>query len=221
MTLKVVSLFGVVMITLVMSACNSARGSKELQAATSQVSVRVRCEAQLTVLECRAFSDDVTLALATGGDITDRVRWTADTRAVVVRDGKVRADAGGTATVTASLADLPGAPSASVTVVADAASGDTRQVYVFEGEVRPFPAADAIAGAQVSLISDAGVARSVTTASHGEGRGRFRFTAVPRGAYRLRVVSDGYRVNEMRVVVPDDMPRTITLLAEPRSQSMN
>lgn len=210
MTLKVVSLFVSVIIALASCACNSAPTAKEVQGLTTPVSLRIRCEPQATMLECRAYVDEA---------ITDRVRWTADTHAVAVQDGNIRADLGGTATVTASLLDVPGSPSASVMVVADAQSGDTRQAYVFEGEVRRFPWADAIAGAHVSLISETGIARSVTTPSHGDAQGRFRFTAVPTGTYRLRAVRDGYRVNEMRVVVPDDMPRTITLLAEPEGSN--
>ena len=37
--------------------------------------------------------------------------------------------------------------------------------------------------------------------------------------YHLRAVHDGFRATEVRVVIPDDMPRTITLLPEPRSRS--
>ena len=219
MTVKVVSMFGIVVATVAISACNSAAAAQELQAPASQVSVRIRCEPQSAILECRAFSDEVPTALAGVADITDRVRWTSDTHAVVVQGGNVRAGLGGSATVTASLVDVAGSPSASVMVVADARSGDARQAYVFEGEVRRFPSAEAIAGAHVSLISETGIARSVTTPSHGDAQGRFRFIAVAAGTYRLRAVSDGYRVNEMRVVVPDDLPRTITLLPEPRNQS--
>ena len=216
MTVKVFSMFGIVIGTLAIGACNSASAAKEFQTPASQVTVRIRCEPQSMMLECRAFAYDVATALGGVSDVTDRARWTTDTRAVVVENGKVRAEAGGTATVTASLIDVPGSPSGWVMVVADARSGDTRQAYVFEGEVRRFPSAEVIAGAHVSLISETGIARSVTTASHGDAQGRFRFIAVAAGAYRLRVVSDGYRVNDMRVVVPDDMPRMITLLPEPR-----
>lgn len=212
MTLKVVSLFGSFIVTLASCACNSAPAAKEVQTATTPLSLRIRCEPQPTMLECRAFADET---------FTDRVRWTADTHAVSVQDGDIRADVGGSATVTASLIDVPGAPSASVMVIADAHSGETRQAYVFEGEVRRFPSAEAavISGAHVSLISESGVARSVTTPSQGDAKGRFRFTAVLGGTYRLRAVSDGYRVNEMRVVIPGDMPRTITLLAEPQDSN--
>lgn len=208
MTLKVVSLFCSCIVTLASCACNSAPAAKEVQTPTTPVSLRIRCAAQSTRLECRAYADEV---------FTDRVRWTADTHAVSVQDGDIRADAGGPATVTASLIDAPGSPSASVMVVADAHSGETRQAYVFEGEVRRFPSAEheVIADAHVSLISETGVARSVTTPSQGDTKGRFRFTVLG-GQYRLRAVRDGYRVNEMRVIVPDDMPRTITLLAEPQ-----
>ena len=219
MTLKVVSMFGSVVAALTICSCNSVPVAKELQAPASQVSVRLRCEQQSTMLGCRAFADEVATALGGPADVTDRVRWTVDSQAVVVHDGNIRAGAGGAATVTASLVDVAGSPSATVMVVADAHSGETRQLYVFEGEVRRFPSAEAIAGAHVSLISETGVARSVTTPSHGDAQGRFRFIAVAAGTYRLRAVSDGYRVNEMRVVVPDDLPRTITLLPEPRNQS--
>jgi Carboxypeptidase regulatory-like domain len=219
MTFKVFSISCITISALASAACNSAPAAKEFLAPATKVSMRLLCEEQKTTLECRAFADDVTTALGGGNDVTARVRWAADTHAVVVQDGNVRAGAGGMATVTASLIDVPGTPSASVMVVADAHSGDTRQLYVFEGEVRRFPSAEAIPGAQVSLISETGIARSVTTPSIGDAQGRFRFNAVAAGAYRLRAVSDGYRVNEMRVVVPGDMPRTITLLPEPRTRS--
>jgi len=220
MIAKVVSMFGITVTTLALCACNSAPAAKELQGPVTQMRVRLRCEQRATVFECRAiaFDEGATMPLQ-DGDITDRVRWTADTHAVVVQGGRVLADRGGTATVTASWIDAPGAPSASVMVVADARSGDTRQAYVFEGEVRQFPSAEAIAGANVSLISEAGIAQSVTTPSHGDAQGRFRFLAVPEGTYHLRAVHDGYSATEVRVVIPGDMPRTITLLPEPRSRS--
>src|SRR5690349_5068665 len=121
MTLKVVSLLGSCIVTLASGACNSAPRVKELQAATTPVSLRIRCQPQSASLECRAYADET---------FTERVRWTTDTHAVVVEEGNIRADVGGTATVTASLIDAPS--SASVMVVADARSGETRQAYVFE-----------------------------------------------------------------------------------------
>ena len=175
-------MFGIAVATLTACACNSAPAAKELQTPVINVRVRVRCEPQATALECRAVAvDEGATTSLQDTDVTDRVRWTADTHAVVVQGGRVLADRGGTATVTAAWIDGPGAPSASVTVVADAHSGDTRQAYVFEGEVRQFPSAEAIAGANVSLISEAGIAQSVTTPSHGDAQGRFRFLAVPGG----------------------------------------
>jgi len=151
-------------------------------------------------------------------DVTDQVRWTADTSAVIVEEGRIRPDSGGVATVSAMLMGVAGSPSGSIAVIADARTGETRQAYVLEGQVRQFPSAEGIGGAFVSLISEGGIAQSVTTGSHGESPGQFRFIAVARGTYQLRAVHDGFRATEIRVVVPDDMPRTVTLLPEPRSR---
>jgi len=216
MLVKVVSMVAVVITTLGTCACNYARPATQTQAAIAQTHLRLRCEQELLVLECQAFTDDGTTAADSGGDITDHVRWTSDTRAVVVERGRIRPDQGGAATVTATMIDVTGSPSASVSVVADARSGQARRAYVLQGDVRRFPSAEGVGGADVSLISEGGVAQSVTTSSHGDGQGHFRFTAVTGGAYHLRAVHDGYRATELRVVVPDDMPRTITLLPEPQ-----
>jgi hypothetical protein len=214
MLVKVVSLFAVVITTLGTSACNSARPATQSPASVSQARVRLRCEQQLLILECRAFADEATAI--ENSDITERVRWTSDTRAVIVDGGRIRSQEGGAATVTATMGDVSGSPSASVMVVADARSGQARRAYVMQGEVRRFPSAEGIGGASVSLISEGGAAQSVTTSTHGDGQGHFRFTAVTGGTYHLRAVHDGYRATELRVVVPDDMPRTITLLPEPQ-----
>lgn len=214
MLVKVVSMVAVVITTLGNSACNSARPATQSPVSISQTRVRLGCEQQLLILECRAFADDATTV--ENSDITERVRWTSDTNAVVVEGGRIRAQEGGAATVTATIGDVSGSPSASVMVVADARSGQTRRGYVLQGDVRRFPSAEGIGGASVSLISEGGAAQSVTTSSHGDGQGHFRFTAVGGGTYHLRAVHDGYRPTELRVMVPDDMPRTITLLPEPQ-----
>jgi hypothetical protein len=153
-------------------------------------------------------------------DVTDLVRWTtSDAQSVVVQRGRIRANRGAAATVTATWTDTEGMPSASVMVASDPRRGDTRQVYVLEGEVRTFPMAEGVGGARVSLIDASGVALSVTTSAAGNNQGRFRFEPVAAGAYQLRAVRDGYRATEETVVLPDDKPHTLTLLPEPKDRS--
>src|SRR5215467_10745267 len=121
MLVKVASRVAVVITTLGTCACNSARPATQSPAAISQTHVRLLCEQQVLILECRAFADE-TAAAAENRDVTDRVRWTSDTHAVVVDGGRIRSHEGGAATVTATMADVNGSPSASVSVVADARS---------------------------------------------------------------------------------------------------
>ena len=201
-----------------MWGCNSSPSAVQSNAPATrtQTHVRLRCEQHATLLECRALASDD--GSSETSDVTDRVQWTADTSAVIVEQGRIRPDSGGVATVSAMLMGAAGSPSGSVAVIADARTGETRQAYVLEGQVRQFPSAEGIGGAFVSLISEGGIAQSVTTGSHGESPGQFRFIAVARGTYQLRAVHDGFRATEIRVVVPDDMPRTVTLLPEPRSR---
>ncbi|HET9832202.1 MAG TPA: carboxypeptidase-like regulatory domain-containing protein [Vicinamibacterales bacterium] len=217
MTLRVLSTLAI-LATPFMWACNSSPSTAQSNASATrtQTHVRLRCEQRTTLLECRALASDDGSSETT--DVTDRVRWTADTSAVIVEEGRIRPDSGGVATVSAMLMGAAGSPSGSIAVIADARTGETRQAYVLEGQVRQFPSAEGIGGAFVSLISEGGVAQSVTTGSHGESPGQFRFIAVARGTYQLRAVHDGFRATEIRVVVPDDMPRTVTLLPEPRSR---
>jgi hypothetical protein len=179
--------------------------------------LQLRCEPKSELLQCEALaSDDAMNASAEGRDVTDAVLWsTSDTRTVVVQGGRIRANRGSGATVTATWTAAAGAPSASVMVLADTQRGDTRQAYLIEGEVRMFPSADGVPGARVSLIDEHGVAMSVTSAS-GNNPGQFRFGPVAAGTYRLRAICDGYRVREETVVMPDEKPQILTLLPEPK-----
>src|SRR5689334_7356665 len=168
MTDRVLSTIAILVTTHFICACNSAPSTVQPNqpAVHTQTHVRLRCEQRATLLECRALATDE------GGsetsDVTDRVRWTADTSAVAVEGGRIRPDSGGVATVSAMLMGATGSSPGSVTVVADARTGETRQAYVLEGQVRQFPSAEGIGGAFVSLISDGGIAQSVTTGSHGD-----------------------------------------------------
>ena len=182
--------------------------------------LQLRCEPKSELLLCEALaSDDATSAPFESRNVTDAVQWTtSDIDAVVVQRGRIRANRGSGATVTATWTAMAGAPSASVMVLADDRRGDTRQAYVLEGEVRVFPTADGVPGARVSLIDESGVALSVTSASGGNS-GQFRFGPVPAGTYRLRAVCDGYRAREEIVVMPDDKPQILTLLPEPKTRS--
>src|SRR5215831_369645 len=215
MTVRVLSTIAICVAMPFLGACNSAPSTEQSRAPAAQTQVRLRCE-QRTTLECRAIASDE--GSSESSDVTDRVRWTADSSAVIVEGGHIRPESGGVAKVSAMLMDAAGSPSASVMVVADAASGETHQGYVLEGQVRQFPSAEGVGGAFVSLIGETGLAQSVTTSSHGEAQGQFRFAAVSRGIYQLRAIHDGFRATVLRVVVPDDMPRTITLLPEARSR---
>jgi len=215
MTVRVLSTMAIFVAMPFWSACNSAPSAEQSRAPVAQTRVRLRCE-QHTRLQCRALASDE--GSPESSDVTDRVTWTADTSAVVVEGGVIRPESGGVATVSAMLMDAAGSPSASVIVVADAGSGETRQAYVLEGQVRQFPSAEGVGGAFVSLVGETGLAQSVTTSSHGDSQGQFRFIAVAQGIYQLRAVHEGYRMTVIRVVIPDDMPRTITLLPEARSR---
>ena len=218
MTVRVLSTTAIFVAMPFLWACNSSpsTGKSNVPAARMQTHVRLRCEQHSTLLECRALASDE--GSSESSDVTDRVRWTADTSAVLVEGGRIRPESGGVATVSAMLMDAAGSPSASVAVVADARSGATRQAYILEGQVRQFPSAEGVGGAFVSLMGETGLAQSVTTSSQGEVQGQFRFAAVGPGVYQLRAIHDGFRATVLRVVVPDDMPRTITLLPEARSR---
>src|SRR5262252_8604351 len=199
MTVRVLSMMAIVVAMPFLSACNSAPSTEQSRAPVAQTRVRLRCE-QHTMLECRALaSDEGSFELS---DVTDRVRWTADTSAVLVEGGRIRPESGGVARVSAMLMDAAGSPSASVMVIADAGRGETRQAYILEGQVRQFPSAERVGGAFVSLIDETGLAQSVTTSSHGEAQGQFRFAAVSRCIYQLRAIHDGFRATVLRVVVP-------------------
>jgi carboxypeptidase family protein len=215
MTVRVLSTMAIVVALAFLSACNSAPPTEQSRSPAAQTRVRLRCE-QHTMLECRALASDEEGSELS--DVTDRVRWTADTSAVLVEGGRIRPESGGVATVSAMLMDAAGSPSASVMVIANPGSGETRQAYILEGQVRQFPSAEGVGGAFVSLIGETGVAQSVTTSSHGDAQGQFRFAAVARGIYQLRAAHDGFRATVLRVVVPDDMPRTVTLLPDARSR---
>jgi hypothetical protein len=103
-------------------------------------------------------------------------------------------------------------------VVADGRHGAAHQAYVLEGEVWTFPTSDGVAGAaRVTLIDDTGFEQTVTTPSRVGAPGSFRFAPVAAGTYQLRAVRDGYRSNQVSVVLPDDTPRNITLLKEPNA----
>ena len=182
--------------------------------------LQLRCEPQSELLQCEALaSGDPTNVSDEGRNVTDAVQWTtSDMGAVFVQRGRIRANRGSAATITATWTVAAGAPSASVMVVADARHGETRQAYLLEGEARKFPTADGVPGARVSLIDENGVALSMTTASGGNP-GQFRFGPVAAGTYRLRVVCDGYRSMEEIVVMPDDKVEVLTLLPEPKSRS--
>jgi carboxypeptidase family protein len=216
MTVRVLSTMAIFVAIPFLWACNSAPSAEQSRVPAAETHVRLRCEQHATLLECRALASDE--GSSETSDVTDRVRWTADTSAVVVEDGRIRPDSGGVATVSAMLTGVTGSPSGSVTVVADARTGEARQAYVLEGQVRQFPSAEGVGGAFVSLIGETGLAQSVTTSSHGDAQGQFRFIAVARGIYQLRAIHDGFRATVLRVVVPDDMPRTVTLLPEARSR---
>src|ERR1044071_664661 len=99
MILKVLSTIGAIIITVGACACNYARSATQSQAPITQLRVRLRCEPQLLILECRAFADDA-ISAPDGGDISDRVRWSSDTHAVVVEHGRIQAEEGGAAIVT-------------------------------------------------------------------------------------------------------------------------
>jgi hypothetical protein len=201
------------------NACGRSSGSADASAkANNRTRLQVQCEQRSSMLQCQALaSDDATSP--NGRDVTDVVTWaSSDSTAVSVRRGRVQANSGSAATVTATLAEAHDAPSASVMVAADA-RGETRQAYVLEGEVRRFPTGESIAGVRVSLIDEAGVVlNATTTSSPNVTAGQFRFVRVPAGTYQLRAVSQGYRATQETVVVPDDAPRTLTLLPEPKNQ---
>jgi len=199
-------------------ACGRSRSvSAPATTRTTIKRLQLRCAPQSELLLCEALAtDDAT----DGRDVTDAVQWSAsDAREVVVQRGRIHVNRGHAATVTATWLEAEGKPSASVMVLGDALRGQTRQGYVVNGEVRTFPLADGVGGAQVSLIDEDGVARSVTTSS-GDAQGQFRFGPVSAGTYRLRAVCDGYRSTEETVVVPDNKPHyTLTLLPEPKKRS--
>ncbi len=202
------------------AACGHPRSAPRAQTPAARMQLELRCDEADRTVTCQALaSDDQASNAAIRRDVTDAVVWTADTDAVVVAGGRIRAERGGAATVTATWTGMPGPPSASVTILADAKTRAARQTYAIEGEVRRFPTADGVSGAHVTLIGDHGVEQTVTTSSQLGALGQFRFLAVSSGTYRLRAVRDGYRETETTVVVPDEAPRTITLLPEPRAHS--
>jgi hypothetical protein len=200
-----------------MCVTNACRSRARDAATFSHTRLHVQCERRSTALQCQALaSDDETTAGLR--DVTDVVDWaSSDADAVSVRRGRVRANNGGGATVTATLTDAHDAPSASVMVAADA-HGETRQAYALEGEVRSFPTAEGVGGVRVILIDESGIVLSAATTSSGGTVGHFRFVPVPAGNYQLRAVCDGYRAAEETVIVPDDAPRTLTLIPEPKNE---
>jgi carboxypeptidase family protein len=200
-----------------MSAANACGSRARDAAPINHTRLQIQCERRSTALQCQALaSEDGTTAGRR--DVTNVVRWaSSDADAVSVRSGRVSANNGSGATVTATLTDAHDAPSASVMVAADA-HGETRQAYALEGEVRGFPMAEGIAGVRVILIDESGIVLSATTTSSGTTAGQFRFVPVPAGMYQLRAVCDGYRSTEETIVVPDDAPRTLTLLPQPKNQ---
>jgi len=215
---QLISVFGVVASICLTNACGRNAASANASAASiNRTRVQVQCERRSSMLQCQALaSEDPTNP--NGRDVTDVVTWaSSDANAVSVRRGRVQASSGSAATVTATLDQAHDAPSASVMVAADA-HGETRQAYVLEGEVRRFPTGESIAGVRVSLIDESGIVMSATTSSPNGTVGQFRFPAVPAGTYQLRAVSQGYRSTQETVLVPDDAPRTLTLLPEPKNQ---
>jgi Carboxypeptidase regulatory-like domain len=186
-----------------------------------QPRLQLRCDEQSPVLQCHALAfDEPATDPGIGRDVTDTVHWTSsDEQSVSVQRGRISAKQG-TAIVTAAWTERPAAPSASVMVVADGRHGAAHQAYVLEGEVRTFPTSDGVAGAaRVTLIDDTGFEQTVTTPSREGAPGSFRFAPVAAGTYQLRAVRDGYRSNQVSVVLPHDTPRNITLLKEPRDHS--
>jgi hypothetical protein len=184
-----------------------------------QPRLQLRCDEQSPVLQCHALAfDEPATDPGIGRDVTDTVHWTSsDEQSVSVQRGRISAKQG-TAIVTAAWTERPAAPSASVMVVADGRHGAAHQAYVLE--VRTFPTSDGVAGAaRVTLIDDTGFEQTVTTPSREGAPGSFRFAPVAAGTYQLRAVRDGYRSNQVSVVLPDDTPRNITLLKEPRDHS--
>lgn len=201
---------------LLVSGCDRRRMS-ETPMPIGQPRLQLQCDEQSPVLQCHALAfDDPTTDLGSGRDVTDTVHWTSsDEQSVSVQRGRIRANHG-TAIVTAAWTERPAAPSASVMVVADGRHGAAHQAYVLEGEVRTFPTSDGVAGAaRVTLIDDSGFEQTVTTPSR-SAPGSFRFPPVAAGTYQLRAVRDGYRSNQVSVVLPNDTPRNITLLKEPQ-----
>ncbi|HUK36514.1 MAG TPA: carboxypeptidase-like regulatory domain-containing protein [Vicinamibacterales bacterium] len=187
-----------------------------VSARIARMQLRLQCQQQSALVQCQALaSDDLSRPPVDERDVTDVVQWTASAPHVVrVQHGHIGVDGGGVTTVTATWAEAAGTPSASVFVVADAAHGQAQQAYVVEGEVRRFPSSQGLGGARVSLTDDRGVAQTMTTPSDVTALGQFRFRPVPPGTYRLRAVCDGYRSTEQVLVVPDDAPHTLTMLAD-------
>jgi hypothetical protein len=205
----------VIVIMLTTSACGNSRKAVNTPAAINHTRLQLRCEPQSTLLQCQALASETTNDIADTRDVTQVVRWTSSNqRALVVDSGRIRAERGATAVVTATWTEIAGTPSASV-VVAGGPNGEARQAYVIEGEVRRFPSAEGVPGARVTLIEEAGGGQTViASSSHDDAAGHFRFLPVAPGRYQVRAVREGYRSTQMAIAVPDDMPRTITLLPE-------
>ncbi len=209
---------GLAILACGMFACEPRRAT-EVPGPTPRIHTRVqlRCHQQSSFLQCEALASNDVASFADDRDVTDAVHWTSsDEHVVHVQRGRIRGDADGTATVTATLSEAPGAPSASVSVLADSTHG-ARQAFVVEGQVRLFPSSDGADGADVTLIDEHGVRRTVRTPSGRDSLGQFRFALVSAGRYTLRAVRQGYRANEHTIVVPDEGSQTLTLLPEPRA----
>ena len=206
---------GTLIAALAVCGCDEhPRRTPDPNGAPRQTRLRLRCEPRSSLLQCVALaSSDATTGFSDSRDVTDAVRWSSsDDGAVVVDGGRIRVQRGGAAEVTATWIEIPGAPSASVMVMADPRGGDARQAYVLEGEVRRFPSAEGVADAKVSLMDESG--RALTVITSGRGDGTFRFAPLASGRYRLHAVHEGYRSTNMTIEVPNDMPHTITLLPE-------
>lgn len=207
-----------------LSACGRPRQtSNNSLAAATRARLRLRCEQQSARLQCQAVASDELDVSSKDRDVTDAVEWTSsDADAVRVQRGHIQAAHGGVATVTATWVGAPGAPSASVVVIADPLQGETRQAYVIEGQVRLFPTADGAGGARVSMIGPQGeLLETVMTPSDPAALGQFRFRPVAAGTYTLRAERHEYRSTEKTFVVPGDSTPTLTLLPEPAGSANN